>query len=195
MRLVATCAETVKQALTILDQVPPNSVVLFPENISLIGYTIMKYSKQKNLFIIINLDITVDNKNYIAMKAFDQGKYLWTVKKFNIWPSELEDGWTPAEPNPYVTIRGLRAGIYICYDCAKIYKMAPELRERGIELILVAANWIFNYRFLEDLFNFCIRYLPSIKAIIFSNNCKMAIIQTPLIKKKITSPGYLEVEI
>jgi len=122
MRLISTLCDSRAEALQILREAPNNSVILFPESVPLLSHSIQQYSIDKNLFIIFNSDIEQKGKIYIAMRSIDCGKYKWTVRKFKLWHSDYDDGFTPSKPEPFVKIRGRKAGIYICYDSVVLFK-------------------------------------------------------------------------
>lgn len=58
-----------KYAKKTLAEVPEDSVVLFPESVSLSGMAVKKYSRDKELFIIYNSDTKENGKRYISMHA------------------------------------------------------------------------------------------------------------------------------
>jgi hypothetical protein len=106
MLLVATLCSSRAEALKILREVPRGSVVLLPESIPLIGQSLVRISKEKVLFIIYNSDIKIGDKLFITMKGMDKGKEVWRVRKFRLWKSDYTDGFSPSEPEPFVTLRG-----------------------------------------------------------------------------------------
>lgn len=195
MLLISTLCDSRAQAIKILQQVPNDSIVLFPESVCFMSRKIMPYSVKKNLFIIYNQDIKVDNKWYIAMHAIDQDQYRFTIKKFNLWPSDLKAGCVPSKPEPYITIRGHKSALFICYDATKIFKMYNELFEHQVEILMITANWTFNFDLIRRIIDFTLHYVKSLKVVMFSNTCKMALIKTRYETKTITQTGFVELEI
>lgn len=92
--MIATLVGKSKYAKNILAEVPENSVVLFPESVSLSGMVVKKYSSDKELFIIYNLDTKENGKRYIAMHGVDNGEEVWSVRKFKLWHTDVEDGFS-----------------------------------------------------------------------------------------------------
>ena len=94
MKLIATLVGKSKYAKNILAEVPENSVVLFPESVNLSGMVVKKYSKERGLFIIYNLDTKENDKRYIAMRGVDNGEEVWGVRKFKLWHTDVQDGFS-----------------------------------------------------------------------------------------------------
>jgi len=127
MRLISTLVDSTAEALQILKAVPPNSIILYPESVPLLSTILKPYSIEKNLFIIFNNGIIQNGKTYIAMRSIDKGEYQWTVRKFKLWHTDYEDGFSASQPEPFVEIRGRKAGIYICYDSVVLFKEYQKL--------------------------------------------------------------------
>jgi len=195
MRLVATLIDTRAAAMKILREAPNNSVILLPESIPLLGHSIQRYSIEKNLFIIFNSDIKLKGKTFIAMRSIDCGKYQWTVRKFKLWHTDYEDGFTPSEPEPFVEIRGRKAGIYVCYDSVVLFKECGGLIDKQTELLLIPANWDFNFELMERITDFALEQIPSLKCCVFSNSNTIAYIKTRTQEKRITETGFAELVI
>jgi hypothetical protein len=73
VKFIATLVNSNKKAIKILKEIPENSVVLFPESVSLNGSTVKKYSLERGLFIIYNSDTNENGKFYISMRGVDEG--------------------------------------------------------------------------------------------------------------------------
>ncbi|RLF58609.1 MAG: hypothetical protein DRN27_04965 [Thermoplasmata archaeon] len=181
--------------MRILRDTPNHSVILFPESTSLLSRTIQRYSINKNLFIIFNNDVIIDGKTYIAMRAIDKGKYQWTVRKFKLWHSDFDDGFTPSEPEPFVEIRGRITGIYICYDAVVLFKEYQTLIDKQIEILMIPSNWDFNFELMERIIDFSLEHIHTLKAVIFSNSNTFSLIKTRTQEKRITETGFVQLEI
>ena len=83
MFLVATLCPSRAIALKILREIPDNSMIQFPETVQMTSKQIIKYSIEKNLFIIYQSDTKVDDKIYVTFRGVDQGKEEWQVRKSN----------------------------------------------------------------------------------------------------------------
>ena len=145
MLLVSTLCSSRAIALQILRDVPHNSIVLLPETLKMISKQIIKYSKEKNLFVIFQSDVKIDDKIFVTFRGIDEGKEVWKVRKFNLWKSDIEYGYTASKPEPNVSIRNHPTSLFICYDAVEIFKMSHMLRQEKIEYLLIAANWQFNF--------------------------------------------------
>ena len=195
MRLISTLCDSRAEALQILKAVPPNSIILFPESVPLLSTILKPYSIEKNLFIIFNNDVVVNGKTYIAMRAMDYGKYQWTVRKFKLWHTDFEDGFTPSEPEPFVEVRGRKAGIYICYDSVVLFKEYRTLIDKQTEILMIPSNWDFNFELMERITNFALERIPCLKCCVFSNSNTIAYIKTRTQEKRITKTGFAELTI
>ena len=195
MFLVATLCDSRAIAMKILEEVPDKSIVLLPETVEILGKTLVPLSKQKDLFIIYNQDIKIDDKWYIAFHGIDKGEYKFRVRKFNLWDSDIEYGYTPSEPEPFVSIRNHPASLFICYDCAKIYQLKDQLINHKTEILMISANWQFNFNFLDQITNFALKYIPTLKYCILSNTNTLSFIKTRTEEKRITKPGYVKLGI
>ena len=189
MRLVATLISDRAEALKILRGVPDNSIVLLPETLQMTSKQIIKYSKEKNLFIIYQSDVKIDDKIFVTFRGIDQGKELWQVRKFNLWHTD-KGYYSPSKPEPIINIRGHRAGIYICFDAVKIFKMTPILNREKIEYLLIAANWQFNFPLIDRVADFSLQQIPSLKAVCFSCTNTVAFIKSRTKERRITQKGY-----
>ena len=154
MRLISTLCDSTAEAMNLLKAVPHNSIVLFPESVPLLSTILKPYSIEKNLFIIFNSDIKQNGKTYIAMRAIDKGEYQWTVRKFKLWHTDFEDGFTPSEPEPFVEVRGINAAIYICYDAVTLFKEFRQLIDNQIEILMIPSNWDFNFELMGRIIDF-----------------------------------------
>jgi len=196
MRLVATLISDRAAAMKILREAPNNSVILFPETIELLGKTLVPISKQKELFIIYNQNIKIDGKWFITFHGIEKGEYKFRVQKFNLWKSDIEYGYTPSKPEPNVSIRNHPASLFICYDCAKIYQMKNQLINHKTEILMISANWQFNFNYIDQVTDFALKYVPTLKYCMFSNTNTLSFIKTKTKVKRITKPpGYVELSI
>jgi len=195
MRLISTLCNSRAEALQILKAVPHNSIVLFPESIPIISTILKSYSVEKNLYIIFNSDIKQKGKTYIAMRAMDCGKYQWTVRKFKLWHTDYEDGFTPSEPEPFVEVRGRKTAIFICYDCVVLFKEYRTLIDKQIEILLIPSNWDFNHQLMGRITDFALNHIHCLKCCVFSNSNTIAYIKTRTQEKRITETGFAELRI
>jgi len=194
MRLVATLIDDRATAMQILKAVPDNSIVLLPETLTMTSKQIIKYSLKKNLFIIYQSDTKVDDKIYVTFRGVDQGKEVWQVRKFNLWHTD-KGYYSPSKPEPIITIRGHKTGLFICFDATEIFKMHQLLNKEQIELLLITSNWQFNFKLIERITDFALEQIPSLKAVIFSNTNTLSFIKTRTQEKRITETGYVISEI
>jgi len=195
MRLISTLVDSTAAALQILRDVPDNSIVLLPETVSFLSTTIKPYSIKKNLFIIFNSDVIIDGKNYIAMRAINHGQYQWTVKKFKLWYTDIKYGISAAKPEPIIGILGRKSALFICNDFSQIYQMKDYLLKNEIEILMVTANWEYNFEFITRGFSFSLNHIPTLKCCMFSNTRKMAIVKSQNQEKRIKRAGYVELTI
>lgn len=155
MRLITTLVAKSKYARKILEEVPNGSVVLFPESVNIPTTIVKKFSKVKSLFIIYNRDIIEKGKKYISMQAISEGRIKWIVRKFHLWHSDLRSGFkAPVEPECITSILGWKCAIYICYDAIEIFKMREFLEEENVEILLISANWQFNFQLMNRIIDF-----------------------------------------
>ena len=170
MKLISTIVGDSKYAKKILAEIPENSVILFPESLSLSGTIVKKYSQERDLFIIYNSDTKENGKHFISMRGVDNGEEVWRVRKFNLWHSDKIDGFdAPRKPEPLVHIRNMNAGVFICYDAVKIFQMKEMLIQNKIEVLLIPANWHFNFKLIQRIIDFSMKYIPTLYCTIFSN--------------------------
>jgi len=195
MLLISTLCNNRAEALQILREAPNNSVILLPESVPLLSHSIQRYSIEKNLFIIFNNDVKIDGKTYIAMRGLDQGEYQWTVRKFKLWHTDFEDGFTPSEPEQFVEVREVKAGIYICYDCVVLFKEYDGLIDKQTEILMIPSNWDFNFELMERITDFALEHIPCLKCCVFSNSNTVSYIKTRTQEKRITKTGYAELTI
>jgi hypothetical protein len=195
MRLISTLCDSRAEALQILRDVPDNSIVLLPETLTMISKHIIKHSLKKNLFIIYQSDTKVDDKIYVTFRGVDQGKEVWQVRKFNLWDSDIEYGYTPSKPEPNVSIRNHPASLFICYDCAKIYQMKNQLINHNTEILMITGNWQYNFNYVEQVTDFALKYVPTLKYCMFSNTNTLSFIKTRTQEKRVTEAGYVELTI
>ena len=195
MLLISTLCDSRAEALQILKEAPNNSVILLPESVPLLSHSIQRYSIEKNLFIIFNNDIIQKGKTYIAMRAINKGEYQWTVRKFKLWHTDYDDGFSASQPEPFVNIRGHKTGIYICYDSVVLFKEYRTLIDKQIEILLIPSNWDFNFEIMERITDFSLERIPSLKCCVFSNSNTVAYIKTRNQEKRITETGYVELRL
>ena len=201
MKLIAVLCHNRNKAKKILKEVPNNSVVLLPESLWMKKYIINYYSKKKNLFVIYNVDIVIKGKHYITMKGVDKGKLLWMVHKYFLW-STGDGYWTPAPKlDPIVKIRGHTAAIAICYEiskvagCNKLFQIGKIIKKAKAEILLMPADWWFNWRLPQSALTSAFNNIPSLKVGIFSCRRELAFASTKLKRRKITKKGWVSVEI
>ena len=195
MRLISTLCDSRAEALKILREAPNNSVILLPESVPLLSRSIQRYSIEKNLFIIFNNDIIQKGKTYIAMRATYCDKYKWTVRKFKLWHTDFEDGFTPSEPEPFVEVRERKAGIYVCYDCVVLFKEYRTLIDKQTEILLIPSNWDFNFELMERIIDFALEQIPCLKCCVFSNSNTVSYVKSRTQEKRITETGFAELVI
>ena len=201
MELIATLVYDINKAKEILKQVPKNSVVLFPESIMLPAYIVRYYSKKKNLFVIYNDDYKVKGKYYITMKGIDKGKLKWMVHKYYLWKGDYDD-WDPAPKlAPIVKIRGHTTCVAICYEIAyvagfnKLYEIGKIAKKAKTELLLMPADWSFNWRLPPYVSSIAFKRISSLKTSLFSTRRELAFASTKKERKKITKKGWVSVKI
>ena len=192
MRLISTLCNNRAEAMRILREVPHHSIVLIPETIEILGKTLVPISKQKDLFIIYNQNIKIDDKWHIAFHGINRGEYKFRVRKFNLWNSDIESGYEPSEPEPFISVRNHPASLFICYDAVEIFKMSHMLRQEKIEYLLIAANWQFNFPLIDRIADFSLQQIPSLKAVCFSCTNTIAFVKTQNQEKRISKTGYVE---
>jgi predicted amidohydrolase len=129
------------------------------------------------------------------MRAIDCGKYQWTVRKFKLWHTDYEDGFTPSETEPFVEIRERKTGIYICYDSVVLFKEHRALIDKQIELLLIPSNWNFNHQLMERITDFALERIRCLKCCVFSNSNTVSYIKTRTQEKRITKTGFAELTI
>ena len=196
MNLIATLVSDSRTAYKILRDVPENSVVLFPESVDLNRRIVDEFSKKRGLFVVYNDDVKLGGRRYIAMKGVDNGELKWIVRKFNLWHSDKIDGFAaPNQPEPFVYIRNRKAGVFICYDAVKIFQMREMLEQEKIELLLIGANWQYNFELIQKIIDFSMKYIPTLHGIIFSNTRNLAVANTRKETKKIKNTGWVDVDI
>ena len=195
MRLISTLCDSRAEALKILRDVPDNSIVLLPETLTMISKHIIKHSLKKNLFIIYQSDLKIEDKIYVTFRGVDQGKNVWQVRKFNLWDSDIEYGYTPSKPEPNVSIRNHPTSLFICYDSTKIYQIKNQLINHKTEILMISANWQFNFNYIEQVTDFALKYIPTLKYCLFSNTNTLSFIKTKTKVKRITKPDYVELSI
>jgi hypothetical protein len=195
MRLVATLISDRAAALQILRETPNNSVILLPETLTMISKHIIKHSLKKNLFIIYQSDLKIEDKTYVTFRGVDQGKEEWKIRKFNLWDSDIEYGYTPSKPEPNVSIRNHPTSLFICYDCAKVYQMKNQLINHKTEILMISANWQFNFNYIEQVTDFALKYVPTLNYCMFSNTNTLSFIKTKTKEKRVTETGYVISEI
>ena len=112
-KFIATIVNDNRCAKKILDEVPNGSITLPPEANILSVLTVKKYSRDKELFIIYNSDTKENGKRYIAMCGVDNGEEVWRVRKFKLWHTDVEDGFSASRAEPIVNIRGKVGALFI----------------------------------------------------------------------------------
>jgi hypothetical protein len=201
MYLVATLVGKSKYAKKILQSVPENSVVLLPESVSLIGDFVKKISTDRGLFIIYNSDTVENGKKYIAMRGVDNGEEVWQVRKFKLWPTDIENGFSASRAEPIVKIRDKIAALFICYDMVtigrdnRLFAMGRVLQKYKPEVLLLPANWFFNFELVDNIIDTAMNNISSLKVCLFSCTNTVGIVKTRGKKVKFDSFGWEGVEI
>ena len=200
MELIATLVCNRNKARKILKEVPNNSIVLLPESLWLEKYTVNYYSFKKKLFIIYNEDTRINGKHYITMKGVDKGKLKWMVHKYYLW--NYDNYWSPAPSlNPIVNIRSHIAGIAICYEIAKVagynklFQIGKIVKKAKAEILLMPADWTFNWRLPQSILTSAFNNIPSLKVGVFSCRRELAFASTKKERKKIIEKGWVSIEI
>ncbi|MFA5103017.1 MAG: hypothetical protein WC525_07665 [Candidatus Thermoplasmatota archaeon] len=201
MELIATLVHNRDKAKKILKEVPNNSIVLLPESLWMKGHIINYYSKKKSLFIIYNQDTKINGKHYITMKGVDKGKVMWMVHKYFLW-STGGGYWFPAPKlDPIVKIRGHTAAVAICYELAfvsrfnKLYEIGKIAKKAKAEILLMPADWAYNFGLPQNVLSSAFNCIPSLKAGVFSCRQELAFVSTKLERTKITKRGWVSIEI
>jgi hypothetical protein len=201
VELVATLVYNITKVRKILNEVNENSVVLFPETVRIPWHTIKYYSRRKNLFIVYNDDTYVNGKFHITMKGVNRGRLEWMVHKYYLWKGDYAD-WDPAPRlAPIVKIRGYTACVAICYELAfvsrfnKLYAIGMIAKESKAEILLIPADWWFNFRLPQNVLSSAFNCIPSLKVGLFSCRRELAFVSTKKELQKITKKGWLSVEI
>ncbi len=201
MEFVATLVYNIKKAKEILQEVNKNSVVLFPESVMLLWHTVKYYSEKKNLFIIYNDDAYINGKFHITMRGIDKGKLKWMVHKYYLWKSDYEYCDPASKLAPIVKIRGHTACVAICYEIAfvagfnKLYEIGKIMKKEKTELLLMPANWFFNWKLPQYVSSIAFRQIPNLKASLFSTRRELAFANTKKNRNKITEKGWVSIEI
>lgn len=201
MKLIATLVYNRKKAIDILKEIPNNAVVLFPENVNLSFHAVRYYSKKKNLFIIYNDDGRVDGKCYNSMFGVDRGKLKWMVHKYFLWDDENDYTDKPPHPDPAVNIRGHKTCIAICYEIAfvsrfnKLYTIGKIAKKHKVEIMMLPANWEFNWTLPQCIMTSAFNCIPSLKVGLFSCRRELAFVSSKKNRTKITNKGWISIEI
>jgi predicted amidohydrolase len=135
------------------------------------------------------------------MKGVDKGKLKWMVHKYYLWKGDYED-WDPAPIlAPIVRIRNRVTVISICYEIAfvsrfnKPYQIGKIAKKAKAEILLMPADWAFNFRLPQNVLSSAFNCIPSLKVGLFSCRRELAFASTRKQKKKITEKGWVSVEI
>jgi len=202
MELIATLVHNRNKAKKILKEVPNNSIVLFAEAVMIPSNTVRYYSEKKSLFVIYNDDYYANGKSYITMRGVDKGKQKWIVHKYYLWKEDYSVGWDQAPKlAPIVKIRGHTACVAICYEIAfvarfnKLYEIGKIAKKAKAELLLMPANWSFNWMLPQYASSIAFKRIPSLKASLFSTRREMAFASTKKLRKKIIKKGWVSIEI
>ena len=93
------------------------------------------------------------------------------------------------------------ACVAICYEIAfvagynKLYEIGKIAKKAKTELLLMPADWSFNWRLPPYVSTIAFKRIPSLKASFFSTRRKLAFASTKKERKKITEKGWVSVEI
>ncbi len=202
MELIATLVHNKNKAKNILKEVPNNSIVLFAEAVEIPSYIVRYYSEKKNLFVIYNDDYYTNGKSHITMRGVDKGKQKWMVHKYYLWKEDYKEGWDPAPKlAPIVKIRGHTACVAICYEIAfvagfnKLYEIGKIAKKAKAEILIMPANWSFNWRLPQCVSSIAFKCIPTLKASLFSTRRELAFASTKKKRTKITKKGWVSIEI
>lgn len=198
MLLVATMCSKPNQAIDILKEIPNNAVVLFPENVEVSPNMVRYYSKKKNLFVIFNQDYY----SYITMRGVDCGTETWQVQKYYLSKGDMKWGWKQApELSPIITIRGRKTCVAICYEiayiafCNKLGTIGRLAKTNNVEIIIMPANWSYNWALPQYISTIAFKKIPSLKASLFSTTRELAFASMKKERKKIVKRGWVSIEI
>lgn len=201
MNLIATLVSDSRTAYKILREIPPDSVVLIPESVDLNHSKIIKFSRDKGLFIVYNQDTMQNGKRYITMQGVDNGELKWTVSKFKLYKTDFESGFSPSRAEFIVDIRGHVGAVFICLDLSvigrdgKLFAVGNVLKNYNVEILMLPSNWQYNYQMVSSTMQTAIENIPSLKVALFSNTSIFAKIKTKKETRRITSPGFTMVEV
>ncbi len=202
MELIATLVHNRNKAKNILIEVPEKSIVLFAEDLMISPNIVKYYSEKKNLFVVYNEDYFVNGKAYISMRGIDKGKLKWMVHKYYLWKNDYRCGWNPAPKlDPIVKIRGHSTCVAICYEIAfiagynKLFSIGKLAKKAKVELLLMPANWSFNWGLPQYVSTIAFKRISSLKASLFSTKQGQAFIKTRRKLEKITERGWVSIEI
>ena len=73
--------------------------------------------------------------------------------------------------------------------------MVDKLMEEKVEILLIPSSWFFNFSLIEHIIDFSMKYIPTLKCVIFSNTQTMAVSKTRIETKRIENLGWIDVEI
>lgn len=200
MELIATLVYTRSKAKRILQEIPPKSVVLLPEGLWMNPNVVDYYSRRKELFVIYNKDLIKNGRHFISMQGIDCGKLKWSVQKHYLW-NDYDGYWHSGELSPIVEIRGVTTAICICYELSKIaghgklFNLGRIIKEAKTELLLMPADWQFNWRLPQSVLTSAFNNIPSLKVGLFSCRQELAFADTKKERRKITKKGWVSVEI
>ena len=202
MELIATLVHNRNKAKRILKEVPENSVVLFAEAVEIPPHIVKYYSQKKDLFVIYNDDYYPNGKSYITMRGVDKGKQKWMVHKYYLWKNDFKWGWNPAPRlAPIVKIRGHTACVAICYEIVfiarynKLCEIGNIAKNAKAELLIMPANWSYNWRLPQYVSSIAFKRIPTLKASLFSARRELAFASTKKQRKKIMQKGWVSIEI
>jgi hypothetical protein len=136
------------------------------------------------------------------MRGVDKGKQKWMVYKYYLWKEDYSVGWDPTPKlDPIVKIRGHTACVAICYEIAyiarfnKLYEIGKIAKKAKAELLLMPANWSFNFVLPQCTSSIAFKHIPSLKASLFSCRRELTFVSTKKERKKIIEKGWVSIEI
>ena len=131
------------------------------------------------------------------MREVEHGEGVWRVRKFKLWHTDIEDGFSAIKAEPIVNIRGKIGAVFICYDMVtigrdnKLFAMGKVLQKYKPEILFLPANWEFNFELVENIIKTSIKDITSLKVALFSCTNTELIIATNNEIKKINEYSWI----
>jgi hypothetical protein len=199
--LVTTLTGRRKNALKMLKEIPNGSIVCLPERHLITHHEAKKISREKDLFIIYNQDTKINGKCYVMFHGIDNGEIKWSIPKFKLWHTDLEDGYSAGKPQPIQQIRGHIVAIFICYEIVTVARegrllpLGHVMKDYDVELLMITANWEYNFGRPIEVIDTCFQHIPTLKLGLWSNTRKYAYIRDRNRRVKLDSCGWKSITI